>query len=204
MVVHLFLNNNKALDFLPINSIKNGGITLAMKWLIPRITSFPKEYGFDVAILAAGGRVDFYQQSIDVAIRRNDFTWPKTIYSKFLCHERTGPVHIPSLASDMKKLHSHTRPKAWSDWEQVGGDPFCSNGHMFFEHFYLSIQAAIAGLGVAIASEFMVKDEIEQGILEAPYGFSEDGSAYYLLSEIPFETDYRRNKFFSWLQDQFS
>ena len=27
MVVHLFLNNNKALDFLPINSIKNGGIT---------------------------------------------------------------------------------------------------------------------------------------------------------------------------------
>ena len=29
MVVHLFLNNNKALDFLPINSIKNGGITVA-------------------------------------------------------------------------------------------------------------------------------------------------------------------------------
>ena len=29
MVVHLFLNNNKALDFLPINSIKNGGITTA-------------------------------------------------------------------------------------------------------------------------------------------------------------------------------
>lgn len=28
MVVHLFLNNNKALDFLPINSIKNGGITI--------------------------------------------------------------------------------------------------------------------------------------------------------------------------------
>ena len=30
MVVHLFLNNNKALDFLPINSIKNGGITLPL------------------------------------------------------------------------------------------------------------------------------------------------------------------------------
>lgn len=30
MVVHLFLNNNKALDFLPINSIKNGGITAPM------------------------------------------------------------------------------------------------------------------------------------------------------------------------------
>ena len=30
MVVHLFLNNNKALDFLPINSIKNGGITAGL------------------------------------------------------------------------------------------------------------------------------------------------------------------------------
>ena len=30
MVVHLFLNNNKDLDFLPINSIKNGGVTQAV------------------------------------------------------------------------------------------------------------------------------------------------------------------------------
>ena len=31
MVVHLFLNNNKDLDFLPINSIKNGGVTVLSK-----------------------------------------------------------------------------------------------------------------------------------------------------------------------------
>ena len=35
MVVHLFLNNNKALDFLPINSIKNGGITIAKNYFRP-------------------------------------------------------------------------------------------------------------------------------------------------------------------------
>ena len=34
MVVHLFLNNNKALDFLPINSIKNGGITAEPKYTL--------------------------------------------------------------------------------------------------------------------------------------------------------------------------
>ena len=33
MVVHLFLNNNKALDFLPINSIKNGGITFGWEFI---------------------------------------------------------------------------------------------------------------------------------------------------------------------------
>ena len=31
MVVHLFLNNNKDLDFLPINSIKNGGVTYSSR-----------------------------------------------------------------------------------------------------------------------------------------------------------------------------
>ena len=33
MVVHLFLNNNKDLDLLPINSIKNGGVTVVRKLL---------------------------------------------------------------------------------------------------------------------------------------------------------------------------
>ena len=50
MVVHLFLNNNKALDFLPINSIKNGGITER-----PTVLSISKEdsktYLLDMNIL---------------------------------------------------------------------------------------------------------------------------------------------------------
>lgn len=176
--------------------------TLAMRWLIPRITRFPKEFGFNVVILAAGGKVDFHHQKIDVAIRRNDFSWTKTIYSEFLCNERMGPVHIPSLATDAKKLHTYTRPHAWKDWEKCHGNKFLCKENMFFEHFYLSIQAAIAGLGTAMASELMVEDEIKQGILIAPYDFKEDGSGYYLLSEIAFETDYRRIKFLSWLREQ--
>ena len=39
MVVHLFLNNNKALDFLPINSIKNGGITHCIKLLGDKLST---------------------------------------------------------------------------------------------------------------------------------------------------------------------
>ena len=51
-----------------------------------------------------------------------------------------------------------------------------------FEHFYLSIQAASAGLGLAIASALMVRDELDSGQLQAPFGFLRDGSAYHLLS----------------------
>lgn len=73
---------------------------------------------------------------------------------------------------------------------------------MYFEHFYLSIQAAVAGLGVAMASQWMVADEIENGVLVAPEGFRADGSAYYLLSAEPFEADERKQRFLAWIQAQ--
>lgn len=54
-------------------------------------------------------------------------------------------------------------------------------GHIF-EHFYLSLQAASAGIGVAIGSWQMVRDDIAGGALAAPAGFVDDGSRYALLS----------------------
>ena len=44
MVVHLFLNNNKDLDFLPINSIKNGGVTEVLE--VKRAGHFMRENGY--------------------------------------------------------------------------------------------------------------------------------------------------------------
>lgn len=85
--------------------------TLAMKWLIPRITAFPQDAGFNVVILAAGGAVDFGRQSVDVAIRRNDFAWPAGIATERLGDEKMGAVQIPALAH-FRRLHSHSRPEA--------------------------------------------------------------------------------------------
>ena len=51
-----------------------------------------------------------------------------------------------------------------------------------FEHFYFSLQAAAAGLGVAIAPWQLVRDDLDSGLLLAPCGFVDDGSAYCLLS----------------------
>ena len=60
MVVHLFLNNNKALDFLPINSIKNGGITVGIIAAAPHQRHQPveAEIGFVRQYLNAGNRID--------------------------------------------------------------------------------------------------------------------------------------------------
>ena len=48
MVVHLFLNNNKALDFLPINSIKNGGITFKIQKILSEYDASERIYFMEV------------------------------------------------------------------------------------------------------------------------------------------------------------
>jgi DNA-binding transcriptional LysR family regulator len=51
-----------------------------------------------------------------------------------------------------------------------------------FEHFYFSLQAAVAGLGIAIGPWHLVQDDLASGQLAAPFGFVPDGSSYHLLS----------------------
>jgi LysR family glycine cleavage system transcriptional activator len=75
-------------------------------------------------------------------------------------------------------------------------------GSQTFEHVCLSLQAASAGLGVAIGSVFMVQEEIDRGRLVAPFGFVRDGSAYYLPSSMPMENDPRRRAFPGWIREQ--
>lgn len=61
MVVHLFLNNNKALDFLPINSIKNGGITVEFQLTAARrrLAPLPNKRAGELKIDAESNRRAF-------------------------------------------------------------------------------------------------------------------------------------------------
>lgn len=47
-------------------------------------------------------------------------------------------------------LHTRTRPGAWQDWAKATGQPLPAVAGQSFEHFYFSLQAAVAGLGVAL------------------------------------------------------
>ncbi len=125
---------------------------------------------------------------MDLAIRRNDFAWPAGIATERLGDEKMARAQIPASA-DFRRLHSHSRPEAWNVWLQHGGAGAEMAEDMYFEHFYLSIQAAVAGLGVAMASQWMVADEIENGALAAPEGFKPDGSAVLSALGQLFEAD---------------
>ncbi|WP_101505790.1 LysR substrate-binding domain-containing protein, partial [Erwinia sp. B116] len=164
--------------------------TIAMRWLIPRLPSFQQQHpDITLQLVAAGGPVDFTRSGIDLALRRDDFSFHGQ-HAEKICDEWMGPVcrDVGGLKGDLslhgqRLLHSATRPGAWQQWQQVSGISTAGSSRAEYEHFYLCAQAALAGLGVAMMSFLMVQDELNSGQLVAPWGFMQDGSGYWLLAK---------------------
>ncbi|WP_028693397.1 LysR substrate-binding domain-containing protein [Pseudomonas cremoricolorata] len=183
--------------------------TIAMKWLIPRLADFHSQHpGIQVQLLTAGGAVNFARTGVDVAVRRDDFYWGEGIHSATLCEEWVGPLCTPGLWHGQEALdglcllHSRTRPQAWDHWLRLRGITLAQSTGQDFEHFYLSTQAAAAGLGVCLASALMVEDELRAGQLLAPLGFDKDGSRYCLLAARPFADSAKATAFLHWITAQ--
>jgi len=186
--------------------------TIAMRWLIPRLGGFSAAHpDIPLHLMAAGGSVDFATSGIDVALRRNDFPFDPRWHTRELLPEKVGPVCRPDQAdvppAQMVRLHTRTRPDAWQRWARSAEGHLAQPNRLndvWYEHFYLSLQAAAAGQGWAVASELMVADELADGRLVAPAGFVADGSAYHLISPVPFARDARRRALLEWLRGELS
>lgn len=194
--------------------------TIAMRWLIPRLSDFQQRYPhIPIHMLIGGGAVDFAQGNIDLAIRRNDFAIHPRDTQTFLADEWIAPVAHPQLlhsnqANELCQLHARTRPNAWETWQAryskyvEAHSPthqamsFNSTQNLWFEHFYLTLQAAGAQLGVAIASIYMVGEELNNGTLSAPLPFIRDGSQYVVISPESKPSEEQR-VFVAWLMQQF-
>ena len=185
--------------------------TLLMRWLIPRLPDLAMNVpDVTVHLSAGGGPVFFERDSIDLAIRRDDFPFPEEATSRTrLFAERIGPVCRPDLATRLTGaadltgaalLHTGTRPRAWDDWRRITGMKAEPASQQTLEHFYLTLQAAAAGVGAAIAPYAVVRDDLERGQLVAPFGFVPDGTSYHLLSRQSPEQDGRVRQLTAWLR----
>lgn len=184
--------------------------TLLMRWLIPRVPKFQTLHPeIDLQLVAGGGPVEL-GQGVDLAIRRNDFEIAAGYEVQPLFAEQVGPVCRADLVDnffsggelkpDAPRLHTKTRREAWSDWQQVTGKDMSADSSQWFEHFYFSLQAAIAGLGVAIGPRRQVTDDLDSGLLAAPLGFVEDGSQYVLLSNEEISEQGSKRNVLEWLK----
>ncbi|MDX3925526.1 MAG: LysR substrate-binding domain-containing protein [Shinella sp.] len=182
-----------ALDLVhaSVERIRPGPLTLScsssimMSWIIPRIAQFHERYPqVELQFNMNYDRVDFVRDRIGMAIRSNVIDPPDDAVISELVEERIGPVCSPeyletlriSDPSDFERawlLSTRTRPEAWLDWQRAAGCPGPSlEAKASFDHFYLLIQAAACGLGVAVVPQMLVLDQLQSGRLVAPFGFT--------------------------------
>ncbi|MDR3498296.1 MAG: transcriptional regulator GcvA [Parvibaculum sp.] len=157
--------------------------TLAMRWLLPRLASFQKRLPeVELRLVTSDEPVGkLAQGSFHVAIRRELTPWPKGLVGAPFLAEREIPVCSPKLQKMLKiktpadlaratLLHADTRPGAWARWlgEAGAADVEARAGRQRFDHFYLALQAASDGLGVALGPLPIVNDDLAAGRLIAP------------------------------------
>ena len=103
---------------------------------------------------------------------------------------------------DEALLDTTSRPQAWPTWaEQQKLDPAALRFGQAFEHLYYLLEAAVAGLGVAIAPQPLVADDLRAGRLSAPWGFSPTRAALALW--VPRRAaDGRAEQLAQWLRNE--
>ena len=184
--------------------------SVAMRWLIPRLARFQAAFPhFPLHLSVGGGPIEFRRDRIDLAIRRLDFAIPETWHVERLFAEEMGPVMSPDLlpafeAANYVALGSKTRPHAWSEWLSTHAAFHRPREIRYFDHHFLMIEAALAGLGVALSPRVLAGDDLARGRLVAPAGFDADGSSYGLVWPAGEELESESGPFVQWLKTEFS
>ena len=159
-------------------------------WLLPRLEGFEQRYpGITVRLQTKGGLDDLLLGRIDALITNGQSVWPDGIEAQVLTEDSIGPVHSPKFQNrpgeksnldQAPLLHSASRPGAWADWAKAAGVKGRFDHGRVLETLSLAVEAAKAGLGIAIAPHLLVEQEIQDGNLVAPYGFAAGTQSYAL------------------------
>jgi DNA-binding transcriptional LysR family regulator len=162
--------------------------SLLARWFIPRLGRLNADLPDLRLHLSAGeGDLDPRRPGLDALLVFAEPPWPADMQVFELASERIGPVMSPRFAGyerlkaapagallNESVLHTTSRPQAWPVWAQQSGlNAGALKFGQGFEHLYYLLEAAVAGLGVAIAPEPLVIEDLKAGRLVAPWGFSE-------------------------------
>ncbi len=159
--------------------------SIMMFWLLPRIARFQKANADMPLQFNLNYRgIDPVRDNISVAIRNTMIPPPQDIIVREVADEWVGPVCTPEYLrlnglrdpadlSRARLLATRSRPLAWQQWASAAALPgLALPVQEEFEHFYLLIQAAACGLGIANVPRMLVLDALESGRLVAPFGFA--------------------------------
>ena len=173
-----------------LNDMKTLNVTagpaFTAKWMAPRLFQFAQMHPeIDLRFFATLRLLDIQRDEIDVAIRFG-YGIGEDIFSVPLAFEWVTPVMIPSLVDQFPTPESLSNATLifdqsldflspscdWSAWFQaVGVDIKPEQGPRFSQADH-ALDAALAGVGVALGRRALVVKDIDEGRLVAPYGIA--------------------------------
>lgn len=192
--------------------------SLLARWFIPRLEQLSRDLpALQLQLSAAEGDLDPRGGGRDATLCFAEPPWPDDMQVHALAVERIGPVVSPrfprnhSLLNapprallDEPLLHTVSRPQAWPTWAAMQGLAIDQLRYgQKFEHLYYLLEAAVAGLGVAIAPAVLVADDLASNRLAAPWGFIETQAKLSLWAPKHVQ-DGRARQLADWLVTQLS
>ncbi|MHA6491758.1 LysR family transcriptional regulator [Pseudomonas borbori] len=188
--------------------------SLLARWFIPRLDRLNRELPeLRLQLSASEGELDPRRPGVDATLLFAQPPWPSDMQVYELANECIGPVLSPRYAGfdalrqapeaallDEPLLHTTSRPQAWPSWARARQlAPERLGYGQGFEHLYYLLEAAAAGLGVAIAPQQLVADDLAGGRLLAPWGFVETPARLVLLVPLR-RADRRAEQLAQWLR----
>lgn len=169
--------------------------SFAVKWLLPRLAPFQEKHPeIDVRITTSTELVDFRNGNVHAAIRYGQGQWPG-LRSDWLMAEDLFPVCSPKLMTGERALrqpedlarttllHTATTRDDWRLWLTAAGLPvqISQNPGLTFDLAFMTVQAAIDGLGVAMGHTAYVADDVAKGRLVVPFDITMPSAGYYFV-----------------------
>lgn len=173
--------------------------SLVYKWLVPRLGAFQQQYpGIMVEALAEESVLQLSQSDFDLAIDYGFGEYPG-FEAELLFEEKLFPVASPdychardwqsddvwqgvTLLHDSMPWQGAAADAEWRYYlSQLGVEVPADLGGHHFNRADLAIEAASAGLGLALARGSLVVEALESGRLIAPLPAVSSCCSYYLI-----------------------
>lgn len=169
--------------------------SFAGNWLVPRLPAFEVAHpDVDVLLEATTRYADFRHETVDLAIRFGTGSWDGLVAEALLPLE-FYPVCRPDQRRSLRRpadLARHTWleevhvPDAWPRWLAAAGVAGLEPGRRLqYDHAGLMLDAAMAGQGVALATDVLVERPLRQRRLVQPFDVRVASAATYHLVMRP-------------------
>lgn len=183
---------------------------IARLWLVPRLPALHRDHPGLIAAIEVSSALDAgASDSVDAGIRYGPGGWPG-VESRLLGRERLFPVAAPHLiapGADWRAAPRIGTPfQSWRRWfDETAPDLDRQDGAALeLPDAALALDAAIQGLGVALARERLVAPLLRTGILVRLSPDAVEDIYSYWFVRPPTRTSKQIDALLEWLLNQFA